>query len=119
MKEIVIKIPEKDYDIIQNTSFVADTELTLRATRKDLQQLNAVFGLINAMRNGKVLPKGHGELKDTNEILAKTHAMQKDLESNNDRIWAINKPKYKALAYANRFIIDAPTLVEADKGEEE
>ena len=69
MKEIVIKIDEEDYDIIQNTSFVANTEMTLRATRKDLQQLNAVFGLIDAMRNGKVLPKGHGRLIDADKYV--------------------------------------------------
>lgn len=102
MKEIVIKIPDKVYESVIEEGF------SVRNARE----------LIHAMVNGKVLPKGHGELKDTSEILAKTHAMQKDLESNNDRIWAINKPKYKALAYANRFIIDAPTLVEADKENE-
>ena len=104
MKEIVIKIPDKIYnDILAYRIYCSPRDVPHEAFK--------------AIRNGKVLPKGHGELKDTNEILAKTHAMQKDLESNNDRIWAINKPKYKALAYANRFIIDAPVLVEADKGE--
>lgn len=106
MKEIVIKIPDGAYNGC----------LKLKSN-EDHGMLG--FCLINAVANGIVLPKGHGELKDANEILAKTHAMQKDLESNNDRIWAINKPKYKALAYANRFIIDAPTLVEADKGDTE
>lgn len=102
MKEIVIKMDEKMYDMFDFCLFPED----------DAERLWQII------KNGKVLPKGHGELKDTNKILAKTHAMQKDLESNNDRIWAINKPKYKALAYANRFIIDAEILVEADKGEE-
>lgn len=105
MKEIVIKIDDEFYEKLMD--------------RTKYMHIHSLCTLADAVRNGTELPKGHGELKDTNEILAKTHAMQKDWESDNDRIWAINKPKYKALAYANRFIIDAPTLVEADKGDEE
>lgn len=108
MKEIVIKIDDKLYEQIFSTA-----EIIIVG---DMRSGKTLLGtLLRAIHNGKVLPKGHGELKDTNEILAKTHAMQKDLESDNDRVWAINKPKYKALAYANRFIIDAPVLVKEDK----
>lgn len=105
MKEIVIEIRDEVYERLLKPNEPMD--------------YTTAMNVRYAIKNGKVLPKGHGELKDTNEILAKTYVMQKDLESNNDRIWAINKPKYKALAYANRFILDAPTLVEADKGDTE
>ena len=100
MKEIVIKLPDVMFKYLEKRIRLG------MATEMD-----------NIVWNGKVLPKGHGELKDVKEILTKIHAMQMDLESNFDKVWEKNKPKYKGMAYANGIIIDAPTLVEADKGE--
>ena len=52
MKEIVIKIPWKVADAFIN----------------DIANYSQTKVLRDALRNGKVLPKGHGELKDLKDI---------------------------------------------------
>ncbi|HCJ37856.1 MAG TPA: hypothetical protein DHV37_05965 [Erysipelotrichaceae bacterium] len=55
MRELVIKIPEEEY---QNY-------LKMRPAYPE-----GVFCYIKAIQNGKPLPKGHGDLIDMNEITA-------------------------------------------------
>lgn len=53
--ELVIKIPEKAYKILKN---------------EGVDWLGAEH-ILNAVANGIPLPKGHGKLKDTDELKAK------------------------------------------------
>lgn len=90
MKEIVIKIPDKVYESVIEEGF------SVRNARE----------LIHAMVNGKVLPKGHGELKDVSKLKENYHTVfNEDFGISED---VVNLGD----------IDEAPTLVEADKGEE-
>ena len=60
--------------------------------------------LAEAIQNGKRLPKGHGRLIDTNNLLTTTD------------IWA-DGSKYTYVSYDE--IESAPTVIEADRSEEE
>lgn len=91
MKEIVIKIDDKTYnDILIGRIYSSPRDVPQEA--------------IKAIRNGNVLPKGHGELIDARAFLQSIN--NSDYDTYND--------------YSNTFdwIEDAETLVEADKGEE-
>lgn len=89
MKEIVIKIPEDMYRAIKDDTYCGVLHLTL----------------YDAVKNGKVLPKGHGELIDARAFLQSIDT--NDYDTYQD--------------YSNTFdwIADAETLVEADKGDKE
>lgn len=71
--------------------------------------------LVDAIKNGVVLPKGHGRLIDADAVLKEIIYAQKSLESNNDSRWEMNKPYFKGLAWAHRIVLDIPTVIEADK----
>ena len=60
--------------------------------------------LINAINNGIPLPKGHGDLKDTQDIINKLN-----LNYNNHQ--TISEQSIKDI------IQTIPTIIEADKGE--
>ena len=78
--ELVIKIPEKLYNMACNYP-----EMILA-------------GYPQCIRNGTPLPKGHGELKDVNEI------------------WRLYD--YSDIDYTmSDALDDAPTIIEADKAE--
>lgn len=57
MKEIVIRIPEKEYEVILNNNYVAVCACP--------------HLLSEAIKNGTPLPKGHGRLIDADSFLAK------------------------------------------------
>lgn len=84
--KLVINIHEKDYQSILNSGQVP-------------------YDVVCAIMNGKLLPKGHGDLKDINAIRQKL------------MIW-----DYKVNAipnYAWKCIEDAPIIIEADGGGED
>lgn len=82
--ELVIKIPDEEYRKISNSnpSYADD------------------FSIYYAIKNGTLLPKGHGRLIDAD-------ALENYIKEDADE-W----DKY-ALAYVE----DTPTIIEADKGE--
>ena len=87
--ELVIKIPEEKYDVIKSdlyNTFPAD----MRA-----------WGL-EAIRNGTPLPKGHGELKDTDAIYNRIDTLNRGK----------NKGKYTGVL---SIITCANTIIEAEK----
>ena len=91
--EIVIKLTEDDYKKVQDG----------RA---------AVTVMRNAIRNGTPLPKGHGDLKDADKLAVEISMIR-------DR-WNYYGNEYESAmyqAYDNSVdeIIDAPTIIEADK----
>lgn len=85
MKEIVIKIGDEFYEkLIDRTKYMHP---------------HSLYTLADAVRNGTKLPKGHGDLKDTNKII-------------NDGISKGFCDWYDEIKYAE-------VLVEADKGDKE
>lgn len=90
MKEIVIKIPNKVYDYVRREWVESDFD----------SPLNHVM---NGVKNGTELPKGHGELKDSQAIV-------NSIANTNFYLSADN---WHELMKA---IQDVDTVVEADKG---
>ena len=92
--ELVIKIPEEQYDVIKSefyNTFPAETK---------------VWGLA-AIRKGNVLPKGHGRLKDVDAFLSKVKADRE--HSAYVRSWTADD----VLNVLNNSY--APIIIEADK----
>lgn len=85
--ELVIKIPEKDYDKLSRGELI-DT-------------------VCMSIKNGVPLPKGYGRLIDAGEYLDVL---------NNAQIEGLNT--YKGLGRAKELLIEAPTIIEADKEQE-
>lgn len=79
--QIVIDIPEEEYNTAKFMGFI---------------HRNIIF---EAIKNGIVLPKGHGDLKDVAEI---------------KRLW--QKGDYDSIVSALLF---APTVIEADREDKE
>ena len=73
--EVVVRIPKKKYDVLMETG-----DCSLNHNER-------------AIKHGTVLPKGHGDLKDVDEI---------------ERIWMKGNHVRSALLFA-------PTVIEADK----
>ena len=91
MQEIVIKMPEQ----LACEGF----ERLFTEDEKDI--------LIKAIGNGTPLPKGHGRLIDAGEYINIL---------NNAQIEGLNT--YKGLGRAKELLIDASTIIEADRSEE-
>lgn len=64
-----------------------------KASNKDFEISSAILKSIKAIKSGTVLPKGHGDLVDRDTI-----TVEEDV-------------------YFQNYIIHAPTIIEADKGE--
>lgn len=70
--QIVIDITEKDYEKIRETSFVENTEIVFKQSSEDRKGTMMLFRVIDAIKNGTLLPKGHGDLIDINELTTVT-----------------------------------------------
>ena len=92
--ELVIKLDEELYRYIKRYYNVSST-LTLR----DMDMC------MNAIINGKPLPKGHGVLKDADELLKQAHI-----------IGTSNYCEYDVVYVET--IKEAPTIIEKDKEQE-
>lgn len=64
--------------------------------------------IAQAIANGTPLPKGHGRMIDAGNFINVL---------NNDQIEGLNT--YKGLGRAKELLIEAPTIIEADKKSEE
>lgn len=84
--QIVIDIPEEDYKFIKDLQFYSSG----RRSGRTIEQ-----HIINGIRNGTPLPKGHGDLIDRNTI-----TVEEDV-------------------YFQNYIIHAPTIIAADKENED
>ena len=89
--EIVIKIPEGTYNLIMH----------------NVQAQSAFENAFYAIRRGTPLPKGHGALKDADEVM-------KVMESNFDM-----QDLYLPIHFKQFALDEAQTIVEADKEVEE
>ena len=86
--EVVIRIPKEVYEKIQQI----DRIILGRQNGKTIE-----FALWNGVKNGTVLPKGHGRLIDADALEYKLSANERDL--------------YVKYTLED----DAPTVIEADK----
>lgn len=98
--ELVIKIPEKLYKqiTVEKNYFLEDGE-----------------NLCTAVENGTPLPKGHGDLKDANEL-------KKAYDERITYLYTLNKkdnPSREAKICATNWCVNTidelPTIIEADK----
>ena len=55
MMEIVIKIPDKIYKFVQNTSFVENESTLFKQTSNERQKTLFLFDILDAIKNGKPL----------------------------------------------------------------
>jgi hypothetical protein len=91
MKEIVIKIPEDAYDYLINTHFVENTKLMFNQSAENRKHTMQLFEVIDAVKNGTPLPKGHGRLIDEKDLsLLTVHLID------------------------GMLVCDAPTIIEAE-----
>ena len=101
--KFVIDIPEETKEFIDNTSFVDyETNIfdpTLIIT--DKKKTITILDMLDSIRNGTLLPKGHGDLKDVNDIW--------------NNIPDVNVVTNHFTTYdIQHFIDDAPTIIEKE-----
>lgn len=108
--KMVIDIDKKAFDYIMACSFVENEAVVLNQSLEDRIKTLMFFDVLNAIKNGTPLPKGHGRLKDIDAFIAKVQA---------DRQHAIYTRSWTADdvldALNNSY---APTIIEANGGEE-
>lgn len=93
--QIVIDIDDMVYEFAQNTTFVEDISTLFKQTNADREKTLFLYDILDAIKSGTLLPKGHGRLIDGDELESRMK-----------------------IGYC--IVRDAPTIIEADKeGEEE
>lgn len=97
--KIVIDIPDEDYKFIKDLQFYHSG----RRSGKTIER-----NVINGIKNGKPLPKGHGRLIDADEYKEHLYACETNgrplhMMELNERLATVD---------------DAPTIIEADKEKE-
>jgi len=101
--KIVIKIPEDAYDYLINTSFKKAPKIMFNQSAKDGKHTTKLFDVIDAIKNGTPLPKGHGRLIDADR-----------LKIDNPLYLSLDIP-YVTEDTVEEIIDHAPTILEADK----
>ena len=95
--EIVIKVPDDFYERVNKDGCMSYTDAEV---------------VVNAFYRGVVLPKGHGALKDADK-LAVAIAMIRDRYDYYGNEY--ERAMFEAYDHCVDEIIDAPTIIEADK----
>ena len=90
--QIVIDMHEKDYQAVKNG--------------------HIPFSVLDAIIKGTPLPKGHGRLKDADEIAKSIEAMRDGWDCYGNEYEA---GKWDSYDIALDEVMDAPTIIEADK----
>lgn len=106
MMEIVIKIPDKIYKFVQNTSFVENESTLFKQTSTERQKTLFLFDILDAIKNGTPLPEHCGRLIDANSLIKAIEEKAKRL-SNVDTI--------NGLCGAVALIFDEPTIIEGSE----
>ena len=101
--EVVIKIPEECYKQIQKHIFSIAYDAI--KTKEEKKQVEEIFNVVLAIKNGTPLPKGHGRLKDIDWIDDNCENHYSDTDGS----WC----------YRWKDIDNAPTIIKADKESEE
>jgi hypothetical protein len=101
MQEIVIKIPEEIYKNKNYIDYFGCSSLTLADT----------------IENGTVLPKGHGRLKDEDEIIKAIEDRVEFLRKN-DAVFMRLRKDIDILGSIPKIRCEASTIIEVDRSEE-
>ena len=102
-KEIVIKISEENYELAQR--FCKGTIILDEFLKPKVGRI-IITRLMKAIGNGTPLPKGHGRLIDVDDLTWARHTVDRyGYEEDTVVSWDD--------------IVDAPTIIEADKGDKE
>lgn len=94
--EMVIKISKEDYDQIIKSCSATDN-------------FNMLIEAYYAIKDGIVLPKGHGDLKDANDLKNECVPMRFETDSED---WLLGYPDD---GLPIDMIDEVPTIIEADK----
>ena len=95
--QIVIDIPEERYEFIKE----------LDNTCTDYQTTSVLY---DAIRNGTVIPKGHGDLVDRRELLTKSEWFGES--------WTQDNPSPNGIsAISEDAVMQAEAVIPADRGE--
>lgn len=98
--ELVIRLQKKLYDEI------------LSPRRMDEEDASACY---DAIKNGTPLPNGHGDLKDVSRMVFEKY-LATDVRAIRSGEWDAFKAGYNAgIDDARNVLIEAPTIIEADK----
>ena len=105
--KLIIDITEDCYRYIKELQSI----IVARGTCKTIQ-----MDVINAIKNGIPLPKGHGRLIDAEKLANDVNALKdnwyKDFNMNE-----YESGRYESYDYVETITIEeAPTIIEADKG---
>lgn len=90
--EVVIDIPEEDYNQILN----------------DREDAVVAHDACRRIAKGTILPDNHGRLIDADELHTKSKELYKTVQHSSER-------KMGYLIAMNELVIDAPTVLEASK----
>lgn len=99
--QIVIKIPEAEYDLIVNDEACGLNVLT------------------RAVANGTPLPKEHGRLIDADELIKQYNLDEATKYGNKNAKQQAHSYSTMMLYEIADMIDDAPTIIDADKGDKE
>lgn len=102
--QIVIDIPEKCYNDIHNSKTASNY---------------SVLSVLDGIRNGTILPKGHGDLIDRNELKKVYNERITYLYALNRKDNPSREAKICATNWCSNSIDELPTIIEADKAESE
>lgn len=105
--EIVIDIPEEEYKCVQITGHIGNTTQ-----------------VSNAIIDGTPLPKGHGRLIDADKTLAvawqEFYKHEEEWEEKDEEYLPLHRfYDQNGFECCQQTIVNAPTLIEADKEEKE
>ena len=107
--KMIVDIPEDAYDYLINTSFVENPKIMFNQSVEDRKHTMQLFEVIDAVKNGTPLPKGHGRLIDAD-------ALEKKMTEYINTLPLAYDEAERIVLLMNHFD-DAPTIIEADKGE--
>lgn len=107
MKEIVIKISEDAYDYLINTHFVENTKYIFNQSVKDRKHTMQLFEVIDAVKNGTPLPKGHGRLIDADALEKKMCDREEELGD--------DRALWESSAVSVALDMFAPTIIESEE----
>ena len=103
--ELVIKMPEDDY---KRFGYEYREEATISKRINDI--------ILDAFCNGTLLPKGHGRLIDADKIANEVNARKDNWDRHGNEY---ESGRYESYDCVVDMIDDAPTIIEADKKENE
>lgn len=101
--EIVIELTDEVIAFVEETSFVEDERTLFRQSNADRKKTLILFDIIDAIRNGTPLPKGHGRLIDADALYKSSRLCHTEEDGTACVEW--------------REINDAPTIIEGSDSE--